>query len=359
MIDDSHEIKFSDFFTKEENLLSILDLEDLPNKPLQSKFDVIVFCFYLLGISDEKTREKINNSRITYLFWEKCRELPKFKDSFCHFTDRDLSNTFKYVMYLNAVKSYNRILVIKMFFYLLHKNKIHEKMSLANIGKILSTKLSVFPKGNSSLRLTVLNKLVNSKEVDLVEKVKLSEIYNLEEKEQNLNQNLNLKPSKSKKSSKKLKERLVEVIAQFSNMKSSKSEPKLELNNSSEEDEVEEEVNNKANQIKANVRIKHSISQRLLMSKLKSEKKKNVNVNENSDNNKIKLENSAMIQNKQTQSSFINSNFTFPETKPSTESIIKNSLSSFLKHYSHNNYNMNEILKKEVINEFPIITETG
>ena len=141
MTDTNSMFKFSDFFVEEENYLNLLEIKNLPNKPIQTKLDEIIFCFYLFGVSDEKTRETLNNSRITPLFWEKFREIPFLKNTFNDKKNSELCSTFKFISYFDVGKKYNKPLILKMFFFLLKKGIIKEKQSVSEIAKLILNKL--------------------------------------------------------------------------------------------------------------------------------------------------------------------------------------------------------------------------
>lgn len=133
------ETQFSNFHEKNDfDLIETLFIHNLPNKPLKNKLDLTTFCFLLSALSDNNVRSSVNLSRITTKFWEAIRKIPYFEKTFEYFSDKELTNTFKYVMYLPAIKRYSPLLVLKAYFSAKSKKIITQKTKLADISKALS-----------------------------------------------------------------------------------------------------------------------------------------------------------------------------------------------------------------------------
>lgn len=114
-----------------------LSIENLPNKVIESKAELVSFCFLLLGISEENCRKGINCSKITEKFWREFKKLKDYEQSFSKFTEKDLNNSFKYIVYLPACQKFEINLVLKTYFRLLESNLIDNTQPIAEIGKIM------------------------------------------------------------------------------------------------------------------------------------------------------------------------------------------------------------------------------
>lgn len=133
--------------------VNLLSIENLPNKVIESKAELISFCFLLLGISEESCRKTIDCSKITEKFWREIKKLKDYEQSFNNFTEKDLNNTFKYIVYLPACQKFEINLVLKTYFRLLESNLIDNNQPIAEIGKTMLywlIKIKDFSKINSS-----------------------------------------------------------------------------------------------------------------------------------------------------------------------------------------------------------------
>ncbi len=116
---------------------NLLNINNLSNNVLQNREDLITFCFLLYGVPEKRCRKIINCSRITEKFWKHLKSLEGFINTFNNFTERELNNTFKYIIYLPACQKFEIDLVLKTFFYLRDEKLINENQSIAEIGKTM------------------------------------------------------------------------------------------------------------------------------------------------------------------------------------------------------------------------------
>lgn len=125
-----------EIYTKQEEfIINNLLIDNLPSKTVENREDLISFCFLLFGIPEENCRKKINCSRITEKFWKQIKGLKNFELTFNNFTERELNNTFKYIVYLPACQKFEINLVLKTYFHLKESKLIDSNLSIADIGK--------------------------------------------------------------------------------------------------------------------------------------------------------------------------------------------------------------------------------
>lgn len=183
---------------QEEFLTNNLIIDNLPNKTVENREDLISFCFLLFGIPEENCRKEINCSRITEKFWKQIKTLNNFELTFNKFTERELNNTFKYIVYLPACQKFEINLVLKTYFHLKESKLIDSNLSIADIGKSMMywlTKIKELAR-NDSLKTKETIELCNfTKEIlDF----KIIDLYvNVKEKKVNQKKNLLIKEPKA------------------------------------------------------------------------------------------------------------------------------------------------------------------
>jgi hypothetical protein len=131
------------------NDFSSLSLSNLPNLPLNSKFDFIEFSFLFMLLDDSTVRQRINCSRITEQFWKKIKCLDEFLNTF-NLGEKEMLKIYKYIQYFKTSK-YQKEMVLKSFFYLKENKIIDYKSSLADISKELQKILKKISRKNAKL----------------------------------------------------------------------------------------------------------------------------------------------------------------------------------------------------------------
>lgn len=188
------ETQSSNFQEKNDfDLIEKLFIHNLPNKPLKNKLDLTTFCFLLSALPDNNVRSNINLSRITFKFWEAIRKIPYFARTFEYFSDKELTNTFKYVMYLPAIKRYSPLFVLKAYFSAKSKKIITQNTKLADISKALSFILKNI---QYTVNLDKKKKRPSELAIDIassLDKVDILRYFNLEKVKNNGAEEKNLK----------------------------------------------------------------------------------------------------------------------------------------------------------------------
>lgn len=162
---------------EEDNYLKSLAIDNLPNNTLVSKIDLISFCFLMCGIPDDNIRNTINLSRITEKFWEYFRKYEGFTETFNNFTNKELTNAFKYVFYLPVFTKYSHSHVIKTFFILKSRNIFKSDTILADVNKALTFTLKSYQNYFCSLKRK-RNTTLFSKEIKhLVSDTHVKDLY--------------------------------------------------------------------------------------------------------------------------------------------------------------------------------------
>ena len=129
------------------NNYSSLSLSNLPNQPLNTKFEFIEFSFLFLLLEDSTVRQRINCSRITEQFWIKIKSLDEFLNTF-NMKENEMLKIYKYIQYFKTSK-YQKDIVVKTFFYLKENKIINDKSSLADISKELQKLLKKISRKNA------------------------------------------------------------------------------------------------------------------------------------------------------------------------------------------------------------------
>ena len=154
-----------------------IGLENLPNKVIESKAELVSFCFLLLGIPEENCRKKIDCSKITEKFWKEFKSLSCYEETFSKFSEKELNNTYKYIVYLPACQKYETRLVIKTYFYLVESSIIDSNLPIAETGKSLLSWLSKIKettKNNELVNNTeLINQIIDYNIADLYINIKL------------------------------------------------------------------------------------------------------------------------------------------------------------------------------------------
>ncbi len=138
-----------------------LQLHNLPKEIIISKFDLVKFCFLVLGISNDAIRPFINYSKITDQFWYQLRKLRGFQETFKNFNMKEVYNVYKYIHYfkINNKKKYGNDIVIKAFYLLVERGEIDEGTSMADIGNILLKFLKFNTRKNGRNKDIALDKI--------------------------------------------------------------------------------------------------------------------------------------------------------------------------------------------------------
>lgn len=122
----------------DEVFMKNLNLENLPNCQLNTKLQIISFCFLLLGVPEENSKPQISYSRITDKFWNKLRNLTHFHKTFDKFSDKELANTYKYIFYFPCSSKYSHIFLIKSYFSLFKRDLITDSTLMSQISRSIS-----------------------------------------------------------------------------------------------------------------------------------------------------------------------------------------------------------------------------
>lgn len=84
-------------------------------KAISTKQDIIYFCLLISTIPDNEFRKIVNFSRITHRCWKVLKTVHPFKKLLENYTDKEVLNDYKNLMYLEVIKKYGPDLILRLY----------------------------------------------------------------------------------------------------------------------------------------------------------------------------------------------------------------------------------------------------